>query len=166
MALDGFLAGLPAGVQLLSLFEANPQLIDLLVDIVGTSPALASYLSHNAAVFDAVIAGDFFADWPGRDALVKDLAGIMLRESDYETRLDAARRWQKEWHFRIGVHLLRGLAGPDEAGQYYADLAQAVLAAIYPVVVEQFALRHGPPPGRGAAVLGMDRKLQSCRERV
>jgi len=53
------------------------------------------------------------------------------------------------------VHLLRGLAGPDETGQYYADLAQAVLAAIYPVVVEQFALRHGPPPGRGAAVLGM-----------
>ena len=155
VALDGFLLGLPAGVQLFSLFEANPQLIDLLVDIVGTSPALASYLSRNAAVFDAVIGGDFFADWPGCAALVEDLTGIIQRESDYETRLDAARRWQKEWHFRIGVHLLRGLAGPGEAGQYYADLAQAVLAAVYPVVVEQFALRHGPPPGRGAAVLGM-----------
>ena len=48
-----------------SLFEANPQLIDLLVDIVGTAPVLAQYLSRNAGVFDAVIAGDFFADWPG-----------------------------------------------------------------------------------------------------
>ena len=36
VALDGFLSGLPAGVQLFSLFEANPQLIDLLIDIVGT----------------------------------------------------------------------------------------------------------------------------------
>src|SRR6056297_1228022 len=41
LAFDGFLAGLPAGVQVFSLFEANPQLIDLLVDIVGTSPKLA-----------------------------------------------------------------------------------------------------------------------------
>ncbi len=61
LAFDGFLAGLPAGVQLFSLFEANPQLIDLLVDIVGTSPALAAYLSRNPGVFDAVIGGDFFA---------------------------------------------------------------------------------------------------------
>ncbi|MCP4827031.1 MAG: glutamine-synthetase adenylyltransferase, partial [Shimia sp.] len=35
LALDGFLKGLPAGVQLFALFEANTHLIDLLVDIVG-----------------------------------------------------------------------------------------------------------------------------------
>ncbi len=45
MALDGFLAGLPAGVQLFSLFEANPSLIDLIVDIaVDLARALARYL--------------------------------------------------------------------------------------------------------------------------
>ena len=33
IAFDGFLAGLPAGVQLFSLMEANPTLLDLLVDI-------------------------------------------------------------------------------------------------------------------------------------
>ena len=63
LAFDGFLAGLPAGVQLFSLFEANPQLVDLLIDIVGTSPALARHLSRNSAVFDAVIGGQFFAAW-------------------------------------------------------------------------------------------------------
>ena len=51
LALDGFLAGLPAGVQLFSLFEANTHLSDLLVDIVGTSPALASHLARNAGAF-------------------------------------------------------------------------------------------------------------------
>ncbi|MEX0286937.1 MAG: glutamine-synthetase adenylyltransferase [Paracoccaceae bacterium] len=155
LALDGFLAGLPAGVQLFSLFEANPQLIDLLVDIVGTSPALAAHLSRNSSVFDAVIGGSFFSEWPGCVALQQELAQNMAAEGDYEARLDAARRWQKEWHFRVGVHLLRGLADPVEAGQQYADLAGAVLAAVYPVVVDQFAHKHGDPPGRGAVVLGM-----------
>ncbi len=155
LALDGFLAGLPAGVQLFSLFEANTQLIDLLVDIVGTSSALASHLSRNAGVFDAVIGGDFFADWPGRAALRRELAGILEAEPDYERQLDAARRWSKEWHFRIGVHHLRGLIDGPSGGAQYADLAEAVIAAISPVVAAHFAAKHGDPPGRGAAVLGM-----------
>ncbi len=155
VALDGFLAGLPAGVQLFSLFQANPQLIDLLVDIVGTSPALAAHLSRNSSVFDAVIGGAFFSDWPGEAALRAELSAVMAAEGDYEARLDASRRWTKEWHFRVGVHLLRGLADPNEAGRQYADLASAVIGAVYPVVEAQFALRYGPPPGRGVAVLGM-----------
>ena len=57
---DGFLRGLPAGVQLFSLFEANPQLTQLIVDIAATAPALAQYLSRNAGVLDAVIGGSFF----------------------------------------------------------------------------------------------------------
>ena len=154
-AFDSFLAGLPAGVQLFSLFEANPQLIDLLVDIVGTSPDLARYLSRNASVFDAVIAGDFFSPWPGGDALTAALAAQLEAEGDYERQLDATRRWTKDWHFRVGVHLLRGLMGPEEAGKAYAELAGAVLAALWPQVQVQFARKHGPPPGRGAVVLGM-----------
>ena len=155
LAFDGFLSGLPAGVQVFSLFEANPHLIDLLVDIVGTSPVLAQYLARNADVFDAVIAGDFFADWPGYSALETEIANRLSVEGDYERALDAARRWHKEWHFRVGVHHLRGLIDADRAGAQYADLAGAVITVIWPRVVAQFAEKHGDPPGRGAVVLGM-----------
>lgn len=155
MSFDGFLAGLPAGVQLFSLFEANPQLIDLLGDIAGTAPDLARYLSRNASVFDGVIGGSFFADWPGPDTLTNKLADVLKRETDYEARLDTARRWQKEWHFRIGVHHLRGLITPEDAAAQYSDLADAIIRALWPVVQENFATRHGTPPGRGAIVLGM-----------
>jgi glutamate-ammonia-ligase adenylyltransferase len=155
LALDGFLQGLPAGVQLFSLFDANPQLVELLVDIVSTSPALAQYLSRNASVFDAVIGGDFFSEWIGQASLQSDLREFLDRESDYEAKLDTARRWTKELHFRIGVHLLRGLIDTKEAGVQYNDLARAVVGAIWPAVVEEFACRYGPPPGRGAVVLGM-----------
>lgn len=155
VALDGFLSGLPAGVQLFSLFEANTQLIDLLVDIVGTAPALAAHLSRNSGVFDAVIGGSFFTPWPSQEDLRSDLGRALSAEADYEDVLDAARRWAKEWHFRIGVHHLRGLVSAQEAGQHYADLASATLAALWPEVVVEFAEKHGPPPGRGAMVLGM-----------
>jgi len=155
LALDGFLAGLPSGVQIFALFEANPSLVDLIIDIAATSPPLARYLSRNAGVFDAVIGGAFWADWPGEAALTAALARAMAERADYEARLDAARVWMREWHFRIGVHHLRGLIDGFEAGQYYAELAGAVLAAVWPMVAAHFAERHGPQPGQGAVVVGM-----------
>ncbi|MFL2443762.1 hypothetical protein, partial [Bacillus thuringiensis] len=123
LAFDGFLSGLPAGVQIFSLFEANPPLVDLIVDIAATAPMLARYLSRNADVLDAVIGGSFFAPWPGAAALTAALAAKMAEVPDYERKLDAARRWMKEWHFRVGVHHLRGLIEAVEAGKLYADLA-------------------------------------------
>ena len=155
VAFDGFLAGLPAGVQIFSLFEANPQLVDLIVDISATAPDLARYLSRNASVLDAVIGGSFFEPWPGVAELGAMLSGHLAEVPDYEKRLDTARRWMKEWHFRVGVHHLRGLIDAFEAGKMYADLAEAVVGAIWPVVCVEFARKHGDQPGRGAVVLGM-----------
>ncbi|MGR3591710.1 MAG: glutamine-synthetase adenylyltransferase [Limimaricola soesokkakensis] len=152
---DAFLAGLPAGVQLFSLFEANPQLTRLLVDICATAPGLAQYLSRNSGVLDAVIGGGFFADWPGTEALRSELADRLARQPDHEARLGAARIWAKEIHFRIGVHHLRGLIDAERAGREYAELAEAVVAALVPVVIDEISRRHGPPPGRGLSVLAM-----------
>jgi [glutamine synthetase] adenylyltransferase / [glutamine synthetase]-adenylyl-L-tyrosine phosphorylase len=155
VSFDRFLGGLPAGVQLFSLFEANPSLIELLVDICATAPQLGQYLARNSGVFDAVIGGDFFADWPGAAALQAELAAQLGALGDYERKLDRARVWAKERHFRIGVHHLRGLIDAFEAATQYAHLADAVLASLWPHVLADFSRKHGPPPGRGAAVLGM-----------
>lgn len=152
---DSFLKRLPAGVQLFSLFEANPTLVDLIVDIAATAPALSTYLGHNAQVLDAVIGGGFFEDWPGCQTLTAALQERLAKAPDYETKLDTTRRWMKEWHFRIGVHFLRGLIDAREAGTEYTDLADAVIRALWPVVIENFALKHGPPPGKGAVIVGM-----------
>lgn len=155
LGFDRFLAGLPAGVQLFSLFEANPTLIELLVDILTTAPVLGQYLARNAGVFDAVIGGGFFAPWPGAAALRADLVARLDAIADYERRLDGARIWLKEWHFRVGVHHLRGLIDAFEAATQFAQLADAVVAGVWPHVAADFARKHGPAPGRGAVVLGM-----------
>ena len=151
---DLFLKGLPAGVQLFSLFEANPSLVDLLSDICATAPGLSRYLSRNAGVLDAVLGGGFFAAWPDRADLAKGLSEA-LEGLDYEAALDTARRWHKEWHFRVGVHHLRGLIEADEAGAQYTALADAVVTALWPIACAEIETRHGPAPGRGGAVLAM-----------
>ncbi|MEM8730935.1 MAG: glutamine-synthetase adenylyltransferase, partial [Pseudomonadota bacterium] len=129
--------------------------IDLLLDVIVTAPALGEYLSRNAGVLDAVMGGGFFVPWPGAAALSAELIERLGQEQDYESKLDVTRRWKKEWHFRIGVHLLRGLIDGETAGLQYTDLADAVIQAMSAAVVEEFSRKHGSPPGRGATVLGM-----------
>ncbi|WP_371153333.1 glutamine-synthetase adenylyltransferase [Jannaschia sp. 2305UL9-9] len=148
-AFDAFLRGLPAGVQILSLFDANPSLVDLTADICAIAPDLAVYLSKNAAVFDAVIAGDFISPLPDRYE-APDLDGL-----DFEMALARVRAWHREAHFRIGVHLLRRLATPQEAGAAYARLAEATLDACWRVSEAEAARRYGRVPGMQLAVLGM-----------
>jgi len=157
---EAFLSGLPAGVQLFSLFESNPQILDLLAEICGTAPALADYLSRHAQVLEGVIAGTFFAPLPPADDLAADLSAQLARAGadpggDFEQQLMAARRWMKEQHFRIGVQLLRRMIGWGRAARHYSDLAEACLRALIGPVADEFARRHGPLPGRGAMVLGM-----------
>ncbi len=102
-----------------------------------------------------MIGGGFFEPWPGGEALEAELRARLDKAPDYEAKLDGTRRWMKEWHFRIGVHFLRGLIHAREAGAQYTDLADAVIRGLWPVVVDNFALKHGTPPGAGAAIIGM-----------
>ncbi|MEM7644721.1 MAG: glutamine-synthetase adenylyltransferase [Pseudomonadota bacterium] len=148
LAFDAFLRGLPAGVQVLSLFEANPKLVALLADICATAPDLARYLSQNAGVLDAVLDGSFFAPLP-RCPSAPDLP------DDFEDALETLRRWHRDWHFRIGVHLLRDLEPPELIGRAYADLADATLQAAWDVSLAETARRYGRVPRLRVGVCGM-----------
>ncbi len=152
---DRFLSGLPAGVQLFALCEANPMLLDLIAEICAAAPRLAAYLGRHSGVLDAVLDRSFFEPLDDCAALTAALAGRLDAAPDYEARLDAARRWAKEMRFRVGVQVLRGVARAAEAGQAFSDIAEACLRALYPHVVAEFARKYGAPPGRGAAVVAM-----------
>ncbi|MEM7487877.1 MAG: glutamine-synthetase adenylyltransferase [Pseudomonadota bacterium] len=147
-AFDAFLRGLPAGVQVLSLFEANPKLVALLAEICASAPDLARYLSRNADVLDAVLDGRFFAPLPAR-ATPPDLP------DDFEAALESLRRWHRDRHFRIGVHLLRDLEPPEETARAYATLADATLRAAWDAALRETARRYGHVPGLRVGLCGM-----------
>ncbi len=152
---DTFLRGLPAGVQVFSLFKANPDLLDMLIDICTMAPDLARYLGQNPRVLEAVISAEFFKRLPPLSDLKSELAEELAHCGDYEQQLDTTRIWAQEQRFRVGVQLLRGIAGADETARAYSNIAEACVAGLFDAVVQHFATRHGPPPGKGAAVIAM-----------
>ena len=152
---DRFLSGLPAGVQVFSLFRANPHLMELIAEICAAAPRLAVHLGRAPGTLDALLAQDFFAPLPGAGALAQDLARWIGEEADYERVLDIARRWAREQRFRVGVQVLRGMAEPEEAGAAHSAIAEACVTTLLPHVVADFSTRHGPPPGEGMAVIAL-----------
>jgi glutamate-ammonia-ligase adenylyltransferase len=143
---DDFLKGLPSGVQIFSLFQSRPALLDLLAEIMSAAPPLAAGLARRPELFDAVLAPDFFQPLPLEAKLTEEAAETIAAADGVEQALDAARRFVREKKFRGGVHFLRGLASGKEAGRYLADLASAVLKALCPVVREDFEKRYGRIP--------------------
>jgi len=152
---DRFLSGLPGGVQVFSLFTANPHLLDLIVEICAAAPRLAAHLGRQPQALDALLDRAFFDPLPDAATLTGELETWLQGESDYEAVLDSVRRWALEQTFRAGVQVLRAVGGPAEAGLAFSAIADAALTVLYPRVIEEFARRHGPPPGRGMAVIAM-----------
>ena len=152
---DRFLSGLPAGVQVFSLFTANPHLLDLIVEICAAAPKLAAYLGRHSQVLDALVEQDFWQPLPPLHVLNADLAARQNRVEDYEQVLDETRRWAREQWFRSGVQVLRGLADHREAGEAFTRIAESCVTELLPHVTRDFASRHGTPPGGGMAVIAM-----------
>ena len=152
---DQFLGGLPAGVQLFSLLYANPNLLNLIAGICGTAPRLASYLSQNAAVFDAVLTANFYARLPGESELETALGEKMKAARDYQDVLDLVRVWAREQRFRVGVRILSESANAREVGPAYSAIATALIRQIFPRVVDEVAVRHGTLPEGEIAIIAL-----------
>ncbi len=154
---DQFLSRLPAGVQLFSLFHANPGLFSLVADIMAEAPLLAESVAQRPALLDAVLTAEFSAPLPERAGLAEDLASVRAGARDFEDMLDLIRRWANERRFQVGVQLLRrGVAG-ERAGAAFADIAETALAALLPAVTADFARVHGAVPGGAFAIVAMGR---------
>ena len=154
---DRFLSRLPAGVQLFSLFQANPALVTLVADVMAGAARLAEQLAQRPGLLDGVLTREFAAPLPELTALAAELGGALAGVGDFADILDVLRRWAGERRFQIGVQLLRGELDGEAAGKALADVAEAALAALVPAVEADFARRHGRVPGGAFAVIGMGR---------
>ena len=150
---DRFLSSLPSGVQLFSLFLAQPHFLDLLAKIVGSTPRLASYLARNPAILDALLDTEFLSRLPSRAEL--DAGFARGTRGTYEEVLDGARRFAREAIFRVGVQIVEGTATAAAAGPALADIAESIIAGLLPRVEDELAVSAGRVPGGGFAVVAM-----------
>jgi glutamate-ammonia-ligase adenylyltransferase len=144
-----FFAGLTAGVQVLALLDARPALLDLLARLLTLAPPLADGLARRPVLLDAVIERQFMAplsqDAPGSRA--EQLRERMQDAPEFETRINAARRFQREEAFRIDVQLLEDLAGAEEVAVARTDLAEACILAMAETAIAEVERTLGKQPG-------------------
>jgi glutamate-ammonia-ligase adenylyltransferase len=155
LGFDKFLSGLPAGVQLFSLFYSNPGLLALVAEIMGSAPRLADTLRRHPILFDAVLTSDFFEPPPDEAALEAQLESALTQARDLQDVIAILCRHVNDRFFQIGVHVLRGHMHPEDAGPPLSDLADVAIHRLFVAVENEFAERHGRFPGGGMAVVAL-----------
>ncbi len=152
---DRFMSDLPTGVQLFSLLRANPNLMRLVADIMGTAPRLAQVLSRRRRLLDAVIDPRTFSALPDSGELEELIASELARGGDLQEVLDRARIVGSEQSFLIGVRVLSGVINASQAGGAYAVLAERLVSLLQEEVERELSRVHGRVAGGAAAVVAM-----------
>jgi glutamate-ammonia-ligase adenylyltransferase len=152
---DLFLANLPAGIQLFSLFKANPALLELVAAIMGSAPGLAAHLARRTLLLDSVLSSDFYRALPPAEEMADELAGQLAGLQHEQDVLDTARRWANDRRFQVGVQQLKAIVKPARAGRSYSDIAAATIGALCDRIERLFGENHGGFGGRRLAVLGL-----------
>ncbi len=152
---DEFLQGLPSGIQLFSLLQTNPALLELLVKIMGAAPRLSQIITHKPHVFDGLLDPAIYRDVPTTPYLLARLDAFMNEISGYEENLDRLRIFANEQKFLIGVRMLTRALKPIAASVALSNLADILLARTFEIVQSEFQRRHGIIKGGEVALLGL-----------
>jgi glutamate-ammonia-ligase adenylyltransferase len=152
---DRFLSQLPAGVQLFSLLRANPSLLRLVADIMGSAPRLARILSRRHRVLDAVLDPRVIGVLPVPEELEALIRTELESAQDIQEVLDRARLVGNEQAFLIGVRILSGIISAAQAGPGYTLLAEQLIRGLADAVARDFVRMYGRVPGGDAAVVAM-----------
>jgi len=147
-----FFASLSSGVQVQSLFLAQPKLFELVVQVLAFAPQLAATLARRPAALDAMLDSAFFAPIAAGEIEAAVAAALAYAAPEFEAAMDAARRVRREQAFRIGVQVMSGLASAAEAGPAFADLADACIRALSPAAMGEAERVGGAFPGEAAVV--------------
>ncbi len=152
---DEFVGGLPAGVQLFSLFRANPKLLALVTDLMGAAPRLARHLAGNVDLFEAMLQPDFFGPLPEGAALRAELGGRLGDARDLQDVLDLCRHWAHGRQFQAGLQVLLGLATAESAAATLTSIAEVVIGDLLPRAEAWLEDQHGSIEGGAFVVLGL-----------
>lgn len=150
---DEFLSKLPSGVQLFSMFQTNPQMLEFIAEILGTAPRLAEHLARKPGILDGVLTPGFLDKPPSAEDMRKELEDIFKDATCMEDVLDLARRWAKDRKFQVGVQVLKSTIAERESQRALTDVAETLLEALQPRVEADFAERHGRVPGGALSVV-------------
>jgi [glutamine synthetase] adenylyltransferase / [glutamine synthetase]-adenylyl-L-tyrosine phosphorylase len=135
---DKFLREVPAAVQLFSMLRANPDLLRLLAQIMGSAPRLARILGQRRRLMDAILDPGYIGSRPAEAELRNLIHREIMEAASYEERLNRARITGQEQAFSVGVQLLSRQLKPAEAGEAYSLVAETVIETLLEAVQNDY----------------------------
>jgi glutamate-ammonia-ligase adenylyltransferase len=148
--LDEFIHRLPAGVQVLSMLQHNPALLERLADVLGAAPWLADHLASFPSALEGLASPQPIERDPASAlaARLRDARGL-------DDALAIASRMVRAEDFAISAAELFGWIGVDQAAQCRTALADAVVAALLRLSMHEHAKRYGRVKGGGMVVVAL-----------
>ena len=143
-----FFARLSSGVQIQSLFLAQPDLLALVVRIMAFAPRFAATLARSPATLDALIDPGFF----GPIEAPLDIPPLLRQAASFEEAMDLARRVRRERAFQIGVQVLERTVGAPGAGRAFAALADALIDGLAWASLAEVERAFGAFAGEAAVI--------------
>ncbi|MBO1323880.1 glutamine-synthetase adenylyltransferase [Acetobacter sp. TBRC 12305] len=148
---DALLARQHAGVQLLSLFDHNPGLIERIASIFDASAFLANYLADTPSALEGLLES---APQDGRDVVAR-LHHLAEVAENIEGLVAALHPLLRGEEFRLSVALLEGRMNENRAEQERTMLADTIVTILKKAVEDEHMRRYGRVPGGGMAVIAL-----------
>jgi [glutamine synthetase] adenylyltransferase / [glutamine synthetase]-adenylyl-L-tyrosine phosphorylase len=146
---DAFIARLPTGVQILSLFQHNPALLQRVVAVLGAAPSLGDHLARHPAALEGLLSPEEEGD------PIRRLRNRLRDARLLEDVIEITRRTVREEDFSLSVATMEGRINADAAGERRSAMAAATLAALLAPVFADFSSRFGKVRGGAMAVVAM-----------
>jgi glutamate-ammonia-ligase adenylyltransferase len=146
-ALDAFLAALPGGFQVFSLFMTHPDVLDDVILLCQSSPQLSRQMGRRPALVEGLI--------DGMDVTPPPRVAPVPSET-LEDRLDIVRRAVNEHRTRCAAAMVLARCDPFAVGRHLSDMADDAILDLVETVRRDAALNDQDPDGE-LAVLGFGR---------
>ena len=140
----------------LGTLHADPRALDVLAQILGTSPFLSEILIRNPGYLDW-LRRELDAPPPDRTAFEHDIDRLLGEGLDPQRQVDGLKRLQRREMLRVAARDLFGMLDRETLTTTTAqlsDLADAIVDGALRVATEEQTARGGPLAGR-FAVIGM-----------
>lgn len=151
-----FIAAIGARTSFLALLRENPGTMRMLVRVFATSQYLANQFIRHPELLDSLVRADLVRVRRPREELAADLRSLLAAAEDFESQLDALRRFRNQEFLRIGVNCVEDLLDEAEVAEELTTLAEVCLEAAIDIAGararERFHLLELPG---GLVVLGL-----------
>lgn len=148
---ERFSASVGARTSFFTTLSQNPQIIPLLISLLGGSEFLSHILIQHPGILDVLFRSEALERQKEKEEFARELGEILIHCSTYGEKMDALRRYKRGEELRVGLKELAGKSDVLHTIRELSALAQGCLQVAYLLAQEDTEGRYGKIYGTDAS---------------